>query len=221
LPLQDWVMESPSTPNRPYMFSTTAAARLELLPALPVQSYRFAAQVRHDSVIRDERGREMPGETGIYFSYVSRDGECSFCELYFADLGRLPPPPPHVAARGNGQVRMRIRHLTEQPDPAIDEAQLIEISQVCMPFFTERNKWRTLSVEVRPEIIRAFWGAANEEVLIGEITLQELMKEDGDKLRGNISRSFRGFEYTPRGGLGIFAPSGTASFRQVVVTPLN
>ncbi len=82
--------------------------------------------------------------------------------------------------------------------------------------------WRELALEVTPEGVRGFWGG--EEV--GLLTADEVVAPAqgvADHAHPPYAAFSRGLrpEFVPRGGLGLYVNRGSASFRHVVVEPLD
>jgi serine/threonine-protein kinase len=216
VPLEDMIVASTST-KKPFSFDTLGRGRLELLPKVPVQSYRFSAKVRHDRVILDDNGRAA-WDTGIYFAHTTSGSESFWCELAFADRGEL------AKIRGDkvktGRVGLRIAHCLHQFNPESDEYQTPSVGTP-FRFRPEPSEWRTLAVEVRPESIRVFWGEGDESILIKEVTPTELKELAAHDVVGVNNQGPKPvFNYAPQGGLGIFVTSGAAAFKQVVIEPL-
>src|SRR5262249_33660585 len=88
-----------------------------------------------------------------------------------------------------------------------------------------RPSWRSLTLEVAPEGVTGFW---EEKTFVGRLSAREL----GPEVRKSLEKKrqdqpeephFRGLEpdFVPRGSLGLYVSRGSASFRCVVLQPLN
>jgi serine/threonine-protein kinase len=219
IPFEDMIVMSSST-TRPFSFKALDRGRLELLPKVPVQSYRLSAKVRHDRVIPGANGR-TPWDTGIYFAHTTSGSDSFWCELAFADLGDLGDLAHIPGDKVNtSRVGLKIGHCQHQFNPESDEYQLPAVGTPYR-FPPVPNEWRTLAVEVTPVSIRVFWGEGDKSVLIREITPAELQQLAAERLVGVNNQGPKPvFNYAPQGGLGIFVTSGAAAFKQVVIEPL-
>jgi serine/threonine protein kinase len=217
VPSNDVIIAS-SSPKLPFSFETLNVGRLELMSAVPVQAYRFSAKIRHDYVINET----VDGAAGIYFAYSVQGNESYWCELTFAELGINSRKPNFArgATRDTGQVLLRVYHRTYELDSESDNYRKAIITKVSKRFSPQPFTWRSLSVEVRPESVKAFWGEG-EDAPIGEITSSDLL-EAAKTFRMTDSQTPEPlYEYAPQGGLGLFLSSGSASFQQVIVEPLQ
>jgi serine/threonine-protein kinase len=221
LPSDDMILAS-RAPEKPFSFNSLNVGRLELVPTVPVLGYRFSAKVRHDQVIADEGGL-ADGETGIYFAYTTHDQESCWCELTFADLGiRAYPRGTPLHPFKTSTVALRLLHRTHGPEAESEFDQQVLINRVNKPFQPEPDKWRSLALEVWPEVVRAFWGEGDQAVLIGEISCAELQQLGANRIKPRDKQSPKPvFTFAPQGGLGLFISKGSASFQNVVVEPLN
>jgi tRNA A-37 threonylcarbamoyl transferase component Bud32 len=158
----------------------------------PWPSFRFEAEVRHEE--------STGGEVGIYFAHhldLSPREENHFCfPLGFADKG---PFPGHATLR-----------LTRIQLPSWQENQAVCISPA--PFKPSGNAgavWRKVAIEVTPSEARVYW-KDDQERCIGRLPREEAQSRIAD-VRGS---------YHPRGGVGLYVRSSSASFRRVFFTRL-
>ncbi|HEY7314250.1 MAG TPA: serine/threonine-protein kinase [Gemmataceae bacterium] len=212
-----------------FTLHTWNLALLELVRDPRQKSYRLQAETRQ------ENSGDL-GEVGVYFASrkVSTAGGDvhSFIQWTFNDiddirkqydrlpdkLRRLQPPP-----QGN-PVQLQA-HLYVEGDAASPwEHRIGCVSGVFQPAGYGKTDWRKIAVEVTPQSIRAFW----EDRLAGEIPtarLAQLVKENLDTTRKNQPDNpfvnALAPDFVPRGTLGLYVHRGSASFRRVVLKPLN
>jgi serine/threonine protein kinase len=214
LPHSGTVMVSPA-PEQPFGFTSLIFGRLQLLTAVPCESYRMSAEVRHDDYHREHDD----SSTGIFFAHQTM-GQCTFwCELVFADIGPGAHIPGHMT-NDSARVRFLLYRSVAGPNPeklaSYDEK---EASTMGAWFQPEADSWRRVTVEVGPDRIRAWWGGTDgtEEKPLGEISRAELEKLASDLDNQDFGPSCPFF---PRGSVGLVVHRGTASFRRVTVEPL-
>jgi serine/threonine-protein kinase len=210
---------------------------LELVRDPQLEEYRFQVEVRHEK-------SSQPGRVGIYFAHqtfqAGPDPVHYLGSLTFDDIADLrvayknalpqmpnPPPPPtgnpvflwpeafSPDAQGGEWVAGGIVGL----NPTLFEAAGLG-----------GGRWRRLVVEVTPRSVRGFWGEKEDSVLVpvGELNAQTWVRNTQHKIdRWNKQKpgephanSVRP-EWKPRGSLGLYLYRGSASFRRVVVEPLN
>jgi hypothetical protein len=185
---------------------------LELLPDPLLQRYCFRADVRHEDSANDL------GEVGIYFAdrqYAWAKGvDHCFWELVFNDI----QDPRH----GN-RVGLRCRRYRprwgEMPGHNFtrDPGSAQSFFAPAMLFAGQALTWRKLAVEVTPEQVRVFW--ENDE--IGKISCEEMRKIIGESLTTPKEPIDPPPDSSPGVALGLFLSCSTASFRSVVVEPLE
>jgi serine/threonine-protein kinase len=215
---EDLVMESASQ-EAPYRFSSADWGRLLLAPTVPARGYRLTAKVQHDQVIRDNP-IYVESEAGIYFAYDSKGQQSYWCEVAFADVGELaiPPGAPHGAK--TALVEFRAVHYTNRPAPEPDHRQTATIQPKEDALFRpDPSAWRTLVVEVTPDVVRVYWDGGAKP--IWEVTPAGLQQLCRQFRQDQATDPVPTFAFTPRGGVGVFVHRGTASFQQVVVEPLK
>jgi serine/threonine protein kinase len=184
---------------------------LELLGDPQCDSYRFQAEVRHESA------NDIHGLVGIYFAYSSfatdASNEHCYCKVDYSDKYDRKKGDPNWPHPGNpASLILQTHH--EQPslenhifDPSIETFFL-----PCDP----RNPadWRQLAVEVRPSDIRLFWIDDPPRVLARE-NIRSYARQNLRLPTGSVP------EFAPRAALGLYVFRSAASFRNVVVKPLQ
>jgi serine/threonine protein kinase len=207
-----------------FFVQTATLSLLELMPDPQVSSYRFRAEVRQDGDLM------RIGEVGIYFAHeklFGRKGPAhSFLVLRFADTR----DSRNVAKDAKGQVYHRAaldyryyreadadrgfngRALITKPgQAAVLDYQLPEPPP-------DEGIWRPLAVEVSPDQVQVFWNYG----LFAVMSRADLQKCANDSLQGIDESKDLIFQFNPRAGLGLYIDHGTtASFRHVVIEPLN
>jgi serine/threonine-protein kinase len=183
--------------------NTWSLALLELVRDPQCTSYRLSAQVRHDAV-------RTPGEVGIYVGHRKFAGDAhSFVDLSFNDIsGHNVHVGPHL-----------YRVAGRSPEPELIVGWPAGPMQ---PAGLGQTDWRRLGVEVRPGGICALW----EGEPIGAWTAEELAKsiQGGPENEQNPEVDPLANlppDFAPRGALGLYVKVGSASFRRVVLEPLD
>jgi serine/threonine-protein kinase len=184
--------------------NTWSLTLLELVRDPQGPSYRLSAEVRHDAV-------RAPGEVGIYVGHRQFEGEAhSYLLLSFNDIGgQNVYVGPHL-----------YRVAGRSPEP---EYSLGWPATPLQPPGLGSTDWRQVAVEVRPGDVRAFW----EGNQIGAWTtdqLAEAIQDAQQKERQNpVVDPVASLppDFAPRGALGLYVKVGSASFRRVVIRPLN
>jgi serine/threonine-protein kinase len=211
-----------------FTITTNLLALLELLPGPGLERYRLRAEVRH---LRSNPG----GAVGLYVAYRKAETAAGvahqFTEVTFNDVfdagleydavKKLAPelsgPRPKNAVRiapcvDSGQGWGPGKHLQASGR----QTQLFQAAGLL------GGEWRTLTVEVSPDAVRAFWGPRNQPagVLPVREALENLRKAQAQAPRGNPSRALQP-EFAVRGGVGLLVQQGAASYRNVVIEPLE
>jgi serine/threonine protein kinase len=169
---------------------------VEFVKKAPWERYRFEAQVR-------DRSRTTL-EVGIYVGYskkvFGKRVAHWFGELSYADNPRAPRPQFNL-----------VRYLS--PGGQLD----LVSPGFDIPIKPVWGKWRSLALEVTPTRIFASWDDLSCH-LPGGIDPDTLIKRVSVPWRNPVGQ---GIHFRPRGGLGIFCYRGSASFRQVIVRPVD
>ena len=185
--------------------------RLELLRAAPGPRYRISAEIRHDRVLGNI------GWVGLYFGHSQESTEEGpihhWWDLTFADFGDQARPRKNKKAGAvHGQLAVaRRRH--GRPDELN-----IRLTDVRKTFATAEETgsspiWRRLAVQVTPEKIQFSW----DQQIFREITPAALGKfgeawEAGDQPE---------IKFDPHGPFGLVVYKGKASFRNIIVEPVD
>src|SRR5262249_54783860 len=129
----------------------------------------------------------------------------------------LPQQPP----KGNPVRMCSVLFLEKKRESILDTLG----SHVFEPAIaTGRMDWRSLAIEVTPRAIRSFWDGR----LACELPFADLMEksrsaqQEYNRQQPNSAFADENISnFSPRGGLGLFVSDGSASFRRVVIEPLN
>ncbi len=188
---------------------------LELLRAVPRESYRITAEVRH----RDGTG--AGAEVGVCFAgrAIATDaGIYQLCACFaFAEDGPRVRPrqlAPQAELQMCGQVALTLR-MYRHPDRSH------EIGTPLHRFFLVGVKpgsykpWRNLVVTVSPGRVRVFWDGEG----VGEITTDELNKRQRELVQYYPELNGR-TDLDLQGGVGLYACKSMAQVRSLVVEPL-
>jgi serine/threonine-protein kinase len=209
---------------------------LELLPQLPVENYRFTAQVRHQNC--DQRD----GYCGVYFGHEgvpATEGELQHCLcLYFNDIhasaalfaevaAQLRARAPKSGVPLNNQVHLAAQLFCNTVD---QPTRICRIGLASGAPFTpyglkDDAPWHTVDVLITPDLVRARW----DQRVVVELTAAEY----AIKLDAFLAQRREKFPHeTPvlaaapsrfraRGGLGLLLKSGAATFREVAIVPVE
>jgi serine/threonine-protein kinase len=204
-------------------------ALLELLDESPQESYRLEADVRHTRSF-------LGGEVGIYFArqaFPGADGDIHlFTQLTFNDIlspdDIKPPVIPGIPVpleTKNAAALHSLFYSEEGRPSSLDW----DVGGTRGPFFTParegRADWRHLEVSVTPEKVTARW-ADGAVFSLGTAEQRQRAAKTLDRQRRQPQFRDDPFvqrlqpDFNPRGGLGLSVLRGTASFRNVTVTPL-
>jgi hypothetical protein len=205
-------------------------ALLELVRDPQRPRYRLRAEVRHETSAKDSRigiyvaHHIHPLPAGPIHQFVALafyDIE-SEKELYDKNMSqprrlRLPPP------RGNPVTLDPHLYTEHEPEPW-HAPILCGPRDYFEPVGVGGRMWRELMVEVTPDGIKGFWsgkvfGQLSSPLLL-EFTNKYLAGIRKEQANDPFARDFEPI-YAPRGGLGLFVSDGSASFRRVVIEPLE
>jgi serine/threonine-protein kinase len=207
------------------------AALLELVRDPQCSHYQLRAEVRHETSANQ-------AEVGIFVAHCIHSHPTrpvhQFVVLTFNDIERekdlydrkaatIPrpfrPPPP----KGNPVKLDPHLYAEREPEPW-------HVRNACGPrhYFEPvgygGRDWRELMVEVTPEGVKGFWGGR----AFGELRGSQLVESLNNYLawvRKNQPDEPFAYRldptYAPRGGLGLYVRNGSASFRNVVIEPLE
>jgi serine/threonine-protein kinase len=197
---------------------TLETALLELVPDFPGWGYRLSAEVRHDDGID-------ASIVGLYCARsqydLPRGVQHYFMQLVFADWGELASdqgkPKAGALKQPAGHLTLDLRHYSEVGPGA--GANRSSSGLVDHPFEPQikPSPWRPLAVVVTPDQVAVEWDggkvrALKRAELAGRM---RFFARRGPDL-GGIEPPF-----APGGGLGLYVHRGSASFRNVVIEPLQ
>ena len=213
-----------------FSLNSWQTARLELVRDPQRSHYRFSALVRQEQGVRQ-------AEMGIYVADHAQSLPAGvihqFVALTFYDIERdkdlwakvvaqpLPvkPPPP----KGN-PVMLDPRLYAERAPVPWGPRLHCGPRDFFEPAGIGHKEWRKLAVEVTPEGVKGFWDGR----AMGILTAARMMGVANDYLTEVRKRQPEeslaqdcAVIYAPRGGLGLYVQNGTASFRRVVIEPLD
>jgi serine/threonine-protein kinase len=190
-----------------FAVTSPTVALIELLPRVPLDRYRFTAEVLHQSSDDD-------GAVGVYFGHATRpspQGDMHyFLELSFADR--------KTAAVASWPLTLRLRRYRA---PQLGSGQINDALRTPLSAALEpapgvgERLWRAVTAVVTPETVRVLQG--NREV--GSLSRPVLTQLARAWLSGLKDNGAPGKSFTPRGGLGLYVYRGTVLFRSVTVTP--
>jgi serine/threonine-protein kinase len=216
-----------AAPDGTFRVVSWTVCLLELVRDPQLSHYRIRADVRHEK-------SKVPGEVGLYFGLqecATDEGSLlSYGQLSFNDIddteqearARLADLPVPLPPRQGNPVVLCRRFYGPRPGGAPWDQRLgTRAPRLCHPAGHMGGGWRTLTVEVSPERVQAYWGD-EPAGRVGEIPAQEW----AEHLNGGASGAppippVPSPQFSPRGGIGLYVENGSASFRRVVVGPLG
>lgn len=206
--------------DRPFSVTTTKLALVEFPYAAQLKRFRLRAEVRHEMGFGG-------GTVGIFCGHKTHgwaeDKErMSFLSLSYAERGKVVQKK--AKAKLEGRVQLQAYYVELGPEVFIMPAALIKPYKPFEPVGPGKfGPWRELSLEVTVAETRASWsptsGAPTEPITT--VTPPQLRPHvDGQKVQQPRLRELV-LEYVPQGGIGLFVHQGGASFRHVVLEPLE
>jgi len=215
--------------NGVFTVQTRAYALVELVRNPRLERYRLRAEVRHAKADRSSAvgiyvgDRQFPAPRGTVHSFVQwtfddiNDRRTRFAQLKWKGPNQRPP---------NGNVVSLQSQLLIDEDP-LDPRTLRynEKGGLFEPAPPGRPDWRPIAVEVTPQGVRGFWGGKLFCELPADLAVERL-KEHMDAFRkdqpdNNPFAEVVVPKFAPRGGAGLYVYNGSASFRRVVIDPLE
>jgi serine/threonine-protein kinase len=204
--------------DKPFAMSSIEASLLELLPDPQLPRYRFRAEVRHEDSVGI-------GEVGIYFAYsqyvTAKGVEHRFWVLDFNDMqeGSMLRDAQGRVLR---EVALRCRRYRPWGEVPVCKLSITPGPQwkhfaAAAPPDGPTQTWRQLAVEVTPEKVRAFW----EGEAIGEVSGEQLRKVSREILTEPLDPIDPPAGDAPGVALGLYVHRSTATFRSVVIEPLE
>jgi serine/threonine protein kinase len=214
-------------PDRTCTISSWGHVLLELLPDPQFASYRVTAQVRHDK-------SDLMGEVGLYFAhkeYPRRPTNLQFfTQISFnaaiatepVQFQQLPNGVTKPRPSLGNPVQLLPHLLTEEAEPPYVDRRLPGLLGARFKLSgQEEGRWSELEIIVTPARITAVWNG--QRFVVNPSELQQGIQRNlttfppapGELPAGCVPK------FETRGGLGLYVWRGTASFREVTVSPLN
>jgi len=221
-----------------FSISASKIGLLELVPDPILKSFRLSAEVRHDS-------GSASSEVGIFFGHCTHDGNHEnkihfFSDISIKDVINLRSQfPGNPAARNPWNWNFRYC-LNPGGFSQKQSCRLFSDGKITTPLETvgapgqvagmadlvDRRKenprlWHRLVLEVRTQNFQAY---CEDE---GKIIRGPYTRTDFIELWKKLVASKPDYpadfdpDFSPKGGLGLFVKSGSASFRNVVIEPLG
>jgi len=180
----------------------------------PCRSFFFQVTMRHDQ-------SDYNARVGLYLFHQQQDGARGRLDfLYQFTFNDLKDPAdlikmnnPKFQGKGTHATLQPLFHLDAPGDPEVYLPALTSSQHPLAP-----GKWRTLKVEVTPQKVRGFWDGQS----IGELEWERIESET-TRLNPAITKLGAQSFMDPRkgSGLGLLVQRGAASFKNVVVQPLD
>jgi serine/threonine-protein kinase len=216
-------------PNEPFSVHSWGHALVELMHDSGRARYRFRAEVRHDK-------SDGLGQVGIYVAHREQHTSAGlvphFIPITFNDIfskkddhARLAQEFPALTPPKGNPVELSLTLLGNGPQRPL--SNLVELGLLSVAQFQPAGagrRWRQLVLEVTPERIRASWEHERLREVSAPVAMEQLRNwiEGKRKKRPNetwVNELDSGFN--PRGALGLCVLEASASFRRVVVEPLE
>jgi hypothetical protein len=218
-PTEKEVRSAAGARDKPFTMSSIEPSLLELLPDPQLPRYRFRAEVRH------ETGDGL-GVVGIYFAYsqyvTAKGVEHRFWVLDFNDIQGVSRRRD-AQGRELQEVALRCRRYRPWGEMPVCKLSITpgphqwKHFAPAAPPDDPTQTWRRLAVEVTPEKVRAFW----EGEAIGEVSSEQLRKVSREILTEPLDPIDPPAGDAPGVALGLYVHRSTATFRSVVIEPLE
>ncbi len=198
---------------------------LELAPGPENDQYQFKAKIRHEK-------SNLLGAAGIYFCHQSipwSEGSLQcFIELTFNDvISAAEMSPPDLAATRKQPVTNYVHliyhvYSEEGAQKNIDNTMGLVAGPRFINAGEEKSDWHDIVVTVSPMSIRIEWDGQPFEIARDRLNkrIEEATAIFKDAHQDNPSAEAIEPKLTLRGGLGLSLRRGSASFRDVSVTPM-
>jgi hypothetical protein len=191
--------------------STWSLTLVDLVRDPQCSSYLLRAEVRHDAA------RDPGGVVGVYVGHRKFAGQAH--ALLRLSFNEISGPRVELTA-----YLYREAGLSPNPEYTMT-GRILPLQPVGVGF----TDWRQLVLEVRPRAVRAFWEGQPLRTLGGvqewaTDKLAENVREHQELVRETAPQEPTTSlppDFFPRGGLGLYVKLGSASFRRVVIEPLN
>jgi serine/threonine-protein kinase len=185
---------------------------LELLPDPQVSSYRFSAEIRQRDVVT--------GTVGLYVGHNSvHTSHTDLHWLYYFGFYDHP-------ANGRAPAEVGFNLCCQENQAFLESGTGLTAS--CLDYRDKPafGNWRRLAVEVTSDRVRVFWEGRELKkkhdvpLRLGE-QVQDFRQSFEEELQTlGFTRDLPDPPWRPRSGLGFIVRQCTASFRNVVITPL-
>jgi serine/threonine-protein kinase len=206
---------------------------LELLPAVGRDSYRITAEARH-------LASDIPGTCGVYFARrlaAGGQGDTSLCtflrfndvwkaqDILDQDAGDIPKEfLKKLPVLGTNPVRIEALVVGDGVD-APREQSLALVEGAAFKPSGQRGPWHRLEVTVTPRRVAASWDGRDvgvlsaEKLTSGGQRVHAFWRKQRPERLGWLPEVPQAFPAS--GGLGLFVAQGSATFRKLVVSPLE
>ena len=245
-----WIQPGTETlkEGEPYEFNSGAKSMLELLPTVPLERYAFRAEVRHErsnggivGVYCCRTAHPLSWGVGhglllISFADWGRNvGEDPKTKNRMG-YARLTPcirsVPSHFHFTDGALARKQFvaREPARKVSPFTDTREETEAlakklkkdkvdvnNQIASELEAKKDGWRRIRVHVTPQFVEWYWDGEFVTSLPRE---QRIKMAEGFVSHRPILEGIAP-EFPPDGGLGLLVDEGRASFRNVIVEPLN
>jgi hypothetical protein len=193
----------------PQFGTASVCSLLELLPDPGVDHYRIRAEMQQ------VRGGAV-GDGGIFFALGSRPSlageEHLVCLLKFADVGQLANAGSDPRGKSSAVVLDVMRYYADNPGK-----ERITRNIATKIFAPVPASWRVLEVEIGPQKLVAFW----EKAPFAEFNWDEVPTFPEKHKKEPSTANASAFQFSPRGGLGLFCCNSKFNVRRVTITPLR
>jgi serine/threonine-protein kinase len=212
------------------LYTWADASLLELVDDPQTTHYLFRAEVRH------ENSDKLADGVGLFVGYRPESGDgprvhCG-CRLSYDDIfdaledwRTLPAETrPPQSPKGNQVYLGGFLQVEQVTGPGHYRCAYAHVTpEMFVSAGPGRTDWRKLTLEVSPERLAGWWS----DQPVGEVPANDFQEHgaySAEFLRGT-SRIGPARQLDtalhPRGGIGLFLSHGSASFRNVVIEPLD
>ena len=199
--------------DRPFLVSTQATALVRLWSE-PPPAFRFRAEVRHD---RDARG----GQVGVYINYKPSGPKLPRSCCYAVNFSDLSQNFKGSEDQNGCRTRLTFNWFRAGSKVGPEEADdLLLLGPMYVP--PNQEVWRTVEVVVTPHIVTV----ARSNNYGAMECIGRMAPEEFDKFAAKLSMTqpeWKGFSFeaTRRGAIGLYVRRSTASYRNVVLQPID
>jgi hypothetical protein len=183
---------------------------VELLKKVPWARYRFRAQVQSVAPATRTMGIYVTGDE----VQTAKGVEIWFYALNFAEKPRIARRPKEKPTLGQATLDLwRYRQPTGTPRSGVNRKYTLGDRH----FSPIHNAWRSLSIEVTPDTLCAFWDGETSPFAFHT---KVVLTEDRKALASLSPTLAKVSSFNFQGTLGILCDRGSARFRHIVVEPL-